>query len=298
MPITTLERKAWNLEFYQVTTAELETEQWNTRYFQRNALVLEVDDDGAGIQLRRGPGIWEDMKVVLAPGEGVDLPIAQSDVTGLEATLGPLVASTYIIDTGSLDTDVDPGSNTLRINHADLSSATFMSISDIDGKSVDQGSLRSMLGGVLTGRSLSNGATFAVRINAASRPGAFTRYAISHLRGTWPTDGTVVMLQWIPDIQEPELWIDGEHIYDPVDLVITGTTNASGQAIEDLTNTSPALSSATLINAYLRVGSGSWFAARITDDTLGSFTIDFLDSSEDTAPEGTPYTLIFKGQKA
>lgn len=294
MPITSPNRKITDLKFWLIEDADLDDAVWSGRKFTRRDLVLNIDTGS----LRKGPGVWEDMQVVVEMGSSYSPPIPTSDVDGLDAAL--LAANpTYIIDTGSTNTAQDPGQNAIRINHASLASATELSMSDVDAMGIDQSTLNSLVGGLLVLRTVDSGATCVVRIKKAVHT-SFTRFTIGYLKGTFPADGAVVNVRFVPDPSVPDVWVDGSMLSRPTMVVVTGTTSAGyGRAVVNLTTMTPALTNAILVNAY---APGTWPASpnqefRIVSSTPTAYTVEFLDANGDTVADGTAWTLIFMGQR-
>lgn len=180
MPISRGERKVENLRFWIIDNEDLASEIWSERKFTRHDLVLNIDEN----DLRKGPGLWE----------------AMYRIGSTAAAAGPAPGTTYVVDSSSTNTSQDPGQNTIRINNASLASATLMTISDVDDQSVDQSTLNSLVGGVLVLRNVDDGVTCAVRITGTERPGAYSRYTIEHLKGSFPADGEQVVVLFFPEI--------------------------------------------------------------------------------------------------
>ena len=130
-------------------------------------------------------------------------PIPQSDVTDLEDDLTAIVAQAaldrhpVITFSTNTTTDADPGQATIRFNNGTIASVTEIALSDADSESIDKGDLNSRCAGILQLRTVASAATIEFLITAIVHT-SWTRYTVTYLKGSLPTNGTAMTYKFLP----------------------------------------------------------------------------------------------------
>lgn len=94
-------------------------------------------------------------------------------------------------------TNADPGQATIRFNNGTIASVTEIALSDADSESIDKGDLNSRCAGILQLRTVASSATIEFLITAIVHT-SFTRYTVTYLKGSLPTNGTAMTYKFLP----------------------------------------------------------------------------------------------------
>lgn len=130
-------------------------------------------------------------------------PIPQSDVTDLESDLSDIVAQAardrHPVVTFSTNTNTaqDPGQATIRFNNGTIASVTEIALSDADSEGIDKGDLNSRCAGIIQLRTVASAATIEFLITAVVHT-SWTRYTVTYLKGSLPSNGTVLAVRFLP----------------------------------------------------------------------------------------------------
>ena len=94
-------------------------------------------------------------------------------------------------------TNADPGQATIRFNNGTIASVTEIALSDADSESIDKGDLNSRCAGIIQLRTVASAATIEFLITAIVHT-SFTRYTVTYLKGSLPTNGTAMTYKFLP----------------------------------------------------------------------------------------------------
>ena len=165
---------------------------------------MRLMDTDTGV-VRVSKGTTYALAWVPASGGGGDYspPIPKSDVTDLEGDLTAIVAQAardrhpVITFSTNTTTDADPGQATIRFNNGTIASVTEIALSDADSESIDKGDLNSRCAGILQLRTVASAATIEFLITAIVHT-SWTRYTVTYLKGSLPTNGTAMTYKFLP----------------------------------------------------------------------------------------------------
>lgn len=179
------------------------TSEWSadTNTYLEGMRLMDTD---TGV-VRVSKGTTYALAWVPASGGGGDYspPIPKSDVTDLEGDLTAIVAQAardrhpVITFSTNTTTDADPGQATIRFNNGTIASVTEIALSDADSESIDKGDLNSRCAGILQLRTVASAATIEFLITAIVHT-SFTRYTVTYLKGSLPTNGTAMTYKFLP----------------------------------------------------------------------------------------------------
>ena len=210
---------------------------------------MRLMDTDTGV-VRVSKGTTYALAWVPASGGGGDYspPIPKSDVTDLEGDLTAIVAQAardrhpVITFSTNTTTDADPGQATIRFNNGTIASVTEIALSDADSESIDKGDLNSRCAGILQLRTVASAATIEFLITAIVHT-SWTRYTVTYLKGSLPTNGTAMTYKFLPtnaatpavttalagkaDVLQVPRVITGNTSYSPGDMFIVNNGTAT-----------------------------------------------------------------------
>lgn len=179
------------------------TAEWtaDTATYPEGMRLMDVDTG----TVRVSKGTTYALAWVPASGGGGDYspPIPQSDVTDLEDDLTAIVAQAardrhpVITFSTNTTTNADPGQATIRFNNGTIASVTEIALSDADSESIDKGDLNSRCAGIIQLRTVASAATIEFLITAIVHT-SWTRYTVTYLKGSLPTNGTAMTYKFLP----------------------------------------------------------------------------------------------------
>ena len=237
-------------------------------------------------------------------------PIPQSEVTDLESDLSDIVAQAardrHPVVTFSTNTNTaqDPGQATIRFNNGTIASVTEIALSDADSEGIDKGDLNSRCAGIIQLRTVASAATIEFQITGVVHT-SWTRYTVTYLKGSLPSNGTVLAVRFLPVSVVTQTITNGETatapsedaVFDALALkapraiigtsgsstavlvTITGLTDGSGRLGVDFTAASgsrPAFSAVYFLGGGL-VGVGRDIIAMVHDSTLSDYSVKYWD---------------------
>lgn len=236
-------------------------------------------------------------------------PIPQSEVTDLESDLSDIVAQAardrHPVVTFSTNTNTaqDPGQATIRFNNGTIASVTEIALSDADSEGIDKGDLNSRCAGILQLRTVASAATIEFLITAIVHT-SWTRYTVTYLKGSLPTNGTAMTYRFLPSnaatpavttaLAAKAVVIDTTRSATAVHVIITGTTDIHGRVTVDFSVASgdrPAFSA-----VYFEAGtgpSGTSLTAYPNDETISSYAVQFWDLTNGSEA-GSGISVYFK----
>ena len=94
-------------------------------------------------------------------------------------------------------TNADPGQATIRFNSGTIALVSELALSDADSESIDKGDLNSRCAGIIQLRTVASAATIEFLITAIVHT-SFTRYTVTYLKGSLPTNGTAMTYKFLP----------------------------------------------------------------------------------------------------
>jgi hypothetical protein len=204
-------------------------------------------------------------------------------------------------------TNADPGQATIRFNNGTIASVTEIALSDADSESIDKGDLNSRCAGILQLRTVASAATIEFLITAIVHT-SWTRYTVTYLKGSLPTNGTAMTYKFLPsNAATPAVTtaLAGKaDAYKDATLcnyqrTITGLADSNGRLIVNLTTLTPAFSAAHFQSAGGDGTGGTQISGRAIDETLATFTVQFWDiEAAQSASENTSVLFTVIGTKA
>ncbi len=179
-------------------------------------------------------------------------------------------------------TNADPGQATIRFNNGTIASVTEIALSDADSESIDKGDLNSRCAGILQLRTVASAATIEFLITAIVHT-SWTRYTVTYLKGSLPTNGTAMTYKFLPtNAATPAVTtalaakanvvkLNGTSQPAAVIEVRTGTTDSNGELIFDLS----AYSSVTVIGGGCPDQPA--FSPLVINPALATYAVGFYD---------------------
>ena len=258
---------------------------------------MRLMDTDTGV-VRVSKGTTYALAWVPASGGGGDYSplIPQSDVADLEDDLTAIVAQAardrhpVITFSTNTTTNADPGQATIRFNNGTIASVTEIALSDADSESIDKGDLNSRCAGIIQLRTVASAATIEFLITAIVHT-SFTRYTVTYLKGSLPTNGTAMTYKFLPtNAATPAVTtalakkanlsiINATASSTAVLCTITGVTDGNGRLGVDFTAAStdrPAFSAVYFLGGGPTT-SGADLSALVHAATLAVYSVQYWD---------------------
>lgn len=193
-------------------TTRKSTIEWaaDTNTYLQGHTLLDTDTGEERTSKGRAGNTWATAWRRSTGGGDYSPPIPQGDVTGLETALSDIdtditniqaqsARDRHPVVTFSTNTNTaqDPGQATIRFNNGTIASVTEIALSDADSESIDKGDLNSRCAGIIQLRTVASAATIEFLITGIVHT-SFTRYTVTYLKGSLPTNGTAMTYRFLP----------------------------------------------------------------------------------------------------